>query len=76
MPTYTPSWCKVNLEDHPGFKSKYKDNPIESLEVIKTLVRNSLREKYCMFPMAESLRWLMNIKQYENNIMIDCVKTF
>ena len=30
---------QIQLEDNPDYKSKYEDNPIETLEEIKTLMQ-------------------------------------
>ena len=64
------------LEEHPNFKLKYKYNPIETLEAIKTMIHDLAIAQWPMFSMIESTRRLIKICSYENENFLDYVKEF
>ena len=62
------------LEEHPDFKSKYEDKPIETLEEIKKLIHNSAREQNPTISTIESMIQMINKTQYENKNIIGYLK--
>ena len=61
---------------HPEYDSKIQDNPIELLEVIKTLMHDPVRAQYPLASMHEAVIRLINIKQYEGEALLEYVKRF
>ena len=68
---FCPKEMQIRLEEQPFFKSKYEDNPIETLEVIKKLMHDLVISQYRMLSMTETLRQLINVNHYENNNLHD-----
>ena len=76
---YDNFWTKATqrlLKEHPEYRSKDKDKPIETLEVIKIMMCDPVREQYPMFSMKKDLGRLINIIQYENYKFLEYVKRF
>ena len=67
---------QARIEEHPDFAAKIEDNPIALLEVIKTLMHDTVRAQYPMISMTDSLRRLVNIQQAESENLLDYVKRF
>src|SRR5210317_1239889 len=64
------------IEEHPEFESTIEDNPFELLKVIKMLMHDAVRAQYPYIAMTDGLTRLLNIKQQENEVLLDYVKRF
>ena len=64
------------IEEHPDFESKIKNNPIALLDAIKILMHDPVRAQYPMVLMTEALTRLINVKQMENEPLLDYIKHF
>jgi hypothetical protein len=64
------------IEAHPEFEAKIKNDPIALLMVIKTLMHDPVRAHYPMASMTEALTRFLNVKQLENESLMDYVKRF
>ena len=71
---YCTKQMKTRIEEHPDYASKILDNPIELLEKIKTLTHDTVRAQYPIASITDHLaRWL-NVKQLEDENLMDYVK--
>ncbi len=61
------------VEEHPDFESEIKNDPIKLLEVIKVLMHDPVHAQYPMISMTEALARLVNIKQSNNEQLLDYV---
>ena len=57
-------------------RSKIQDDPIELLEKIKVLMHDPIRAKYPFASLTEAIMRMLNIKQFENEGLLDYVKRF
>jgi hypothetical protein len=73
---YCTMVMQARIEQHPDYETKLKNNPIATLEAIKTLMHNSVRAQYPMVTMSGALDRLMNVRQQENESLLDYVKRF
>ena len=62
---------QARIEHHPEYESKIQDNPIELLEVIKSLMYNPVRAQYPIASMHEAVVRVINIRQYEGEALLD-----
>ena len=67
---------QAKIEEHPGFDSKIENNPIELLEAIKVLMQDSVRAVNPMIPLLDTMSRFVNIKQQENEYLLDYMKQF
>ena len=74
MSDYCSKAIQSRIEEHPEFESKLKNNPIATLEVIKTLMHDPVRAQYPMASMMDALTRLLNVRQYEDEDLLDYVK--
>jgi adenosyl cobinamide kinase/adenosyl cobinamide phosphate guanylyltransferase len=74
--TYYNKTMQNRIEDHPDFESAIRDDPIELLEKIKVLMHDPIRVKYPYASLTEALIRLMNIKQFEQEQLLDYIKRF
>ena len=74
--TYCNKTMQSRIEEHPDFESKIENNPIALLEAIKTLMHDPVRAQYPMVSMTDTLTHLINVKQMENEPLLDYVKRF
>ena len=64
------------IEEHPEFDSTIEDDPIELLKAIKVLMHDPIRAKYPFASLIEALtRWL-NMKQHQDESLVDYIKRF
>jgi hypothetical protein len=78
---YSTWYCNKTMlnwiEEHPDYEVSIQDDPIELLNKIKELMHDPVREKYPFASLAEAMiRMLLNIKQIENEGLLDNVKRF
>ena len=64
------------IEEHPDFDTKLQDDPIELLKAIKVLMHDPIRAKYPYASLTEAVARIVNIKQMENEDLLDYVKRF
>ena len=64
------------IEEHPHFNGSIQDDPIELLKVIKILMHDPVRAKYLYASLTEAVARMLNIKQLENESLIDYAKRF
>ena len=62
------------IEQHPEYEKTIRDNPIELLEAIKTLMHDSVRAQYPYVSLVDALTRLLNIRQIDGEDMMDYVK--
>ena len=74
--SYCSKTMQSRIEEHPEFKTKIEDDPIALLEVIKTLMHDTVRAQYPLVSVTEALGRLLNVKQMENESLLDYVKRF
>ena len=72
--------CNVTMqhrvEEHPDYESKIRNDPIELLKAIKVLMHDPVRARYPFASLVESLERLINMKQGENEGLIDYTKRY
>src|SRR5210317_344395 len=73
---YFTKRMQSRIEEHPDFESTIEDDPFELLKVIKTLMHDAVRVQYPYIAMTDGLTRLLNIKQQENEQLLDYVKRF
>ncbi|HET7638102.1 MAG TPA: C2HC-type zinc finger protein, partial [Ktedonobacteraceae bacterium] len=73
---YCNRTMQSRIEEHPEFESKIEGNPIALLEAIKTLMHDPVRAQYPLVSMTDALTRLINVKQMENEPLLDYVKRF
>ena len=64
------------IEEHPDYKTTIRDDPIELLTKIKVLMHNPIRAKYPFASLTEAMIRMLNIKQQENEQLLDYIKRF
>jgi hypothetical protein len=74
--TYCNETVQNCIEEHPGYETSIRDDPIELLIKIKALMHNPIREKYTYASLTEAMSRMLNVKQYENEGLLDYVKRF
>jgi len=63
------------IKDHPNF-SKIEDDPILLLQTIRNLAHNPVRATYPIITATHTMLNLINIKQYNDETLIDYVARF
>jgi hypothetical protein len=71
--TYYNKIMYNRIEEHPEFKSVIHDDPIELLNKIKVLMHNPIRAKYPFVSLTKSISRMLNLKQNENEGLLDYV---
>ena len=74
--TYCDKTMQNRIEEHPDFESKTRDDPIEPLKAIKVLMHDPIRAKYPFASLTEAISRTLNIKQMENEGLLDHTKRF
>jgi hypothetical protein len=64
------------IEEHPDFEAMIRDNPIELPNKIKLRMHNPVRAKYPYASLTEAISRMLNLKQSENEGLLDYVKRF
>jgi hypothetical protein len=64
------------IEEHPDYENNLKNDPIAVPVAIKTLMHNPVRTQYPMASMTDALGRLLNVKQQENESLLDYTKRF
>jgi hypothetical protein len=74
--TYCNKMMQNRIEEHPDYKNTICDNPIELLTKIKMLMHDPIRAKYPFASLTEAMIRMLNIKQQENEQLLDYIKQF
>ena len=64
------------IEEHTEFSTKIEDDPVELLEAIKGLMHDTVRAVYPMSLIMDALSKLLNVRQQEDEQLLDFVKRF
>jgi len=62
---YCTKLMQQRLEQHPDFDDKLKNKPIATLEVIKTLMHDSVWAQYPLVSVTDTFRHFVNCQQAE-----------
>ena len=73
---YCTKGMQQRIEEHPEHKTILKDDPIATLEAIKTLMHDPVRAQYPLISMSDALARLLNARQLDNESLLDYVKRF
>jgi hypothetical protein len=73
---YCTKIMQSRVEEHPDFATVIKNKPIELLKAIKTLTHDTVCAQYPYVSLTEALARLVNVKQYDNQNLLDYVKSF
>ena len=76
LSTYCNGTMQHRIEEHPEFDSKIQNDPIELLKAIKIVMHDPIRAKYPYASLTEALMRTLNIKQLEQESLIDYMKRF
>ena len=76
LSTYCNGMMQHRIEEHPDFESKIQNDPIELLKAIKIVMHDPIRAKYPYASLTEALMRTLNIKQLEQESLIDYMKRF
>ena len=76
LSTYCNGTMQHCIEEHPEFDSKIQNDPIELLKAIKIVMHDPIRAKYPYASLTEALMRTLNIKQLEQESLIDYMKRF
>ncbi len=74
--TYCNKTMQNRVEEHPEFETTIRDDPIELLNKIKVLMHDPIRAKYPFASLTEAISRMLNLKQSENEGLLDYVKRF
>ena len=76
LSTYCNGTMQHRIEEHPEFDSKIQNDLIELLKAIKIVMHDPIRVKYPYTSLTEALMRTLNIKQLEQESLIDYMKRF
>ena len=62
---YCTKDLQQRIEQHPEFKEKIRDDPVELVNTIKVLIQSPVRREYRYHPLKAALVNFMTIKQYD-----------
>ena len=74
--TYCNKTMQNRIEESTDFETKIRDNPIELLKTIKIVMHDPARAKYPYASLSKHFVDLVNMRQNENESLIDYVKRF
>jgi hypothetical protein len=74
--TYCNKTMQNRVEEHPEFETTIRDNPIELLNKIKVRMHDPIRAKYPFASLTKAISRMLNLKQSENEGLLDYVKRF
>ena len=73
---YCTKLMQARIEEHPDFATKIDENPIALLEAIKVLMHDPVRATYHFASISETITRHFNLRQQENESLIDWTKRF
>ena len=74
--TYCNKTMQYQIEEHPDFETKIRDDPIELLPNIKVLMHDPIRAKYPFTSLTKAMTRILNIRQRENEGLLEYIKQF
>jgi hypothetical protein len=74
--TYCNKTMQNQVEEHPEFETTIRDDPKKLLNKIKVLMHDPIRAKYPFASPTEAISRMLNLKQSENEGLLDYVKRF
>jgi hypothetical protein len=74
--TYCNKTMQNQIEEHPNFNTTICYDPRELLNKIMVLMHNPIRAKYPFASLSEAISRMLNLKQSENEGLLDHVKRF
>jgi hypothetical protein len=69
--TYCNKTMQNRIEEHPEFEMTICDDPIELLNKIKVLMHDPIRATYPFGSLTEAISRMLNLKQSENEGLLD-----
>jgi hypothetical protein len=76
LSTHCNKMMQNRIEEHLEFETAIRDDPIELLTKIKVLMHDPIRTKYPFASPTEAISRVLNLKQSENEGLLDYVKRF
>ena len=73
---YCNRTMQSRVEEHKDFDTTIRDDPIELLKKIRVLMHDPVRSKYPFASLTEAMSRMINLKQMENEQLLDYVKRF
>ncbi len=73
---YCNKTVQNRIEEHPDYENTIRDDPIELLTKIKVLMHDPIRAKYPFASLTEAMSRMLNLKQIENEGLLDYAKRF
>jgi hypothetical protein len=73
---YCTRTMQSRVEEHPDFATMIKNYRIELLKAIETSTHDTVRAQYHYVSITDALGRVINVKQYENESLLDYVKRF
>ena len=73
---YCTRAMQARIEEHPDFSTKIVNKPIQLLETIKTCIQQTVRAQYPLVSATESLKVFLNMRQRDDEELLDYVKRF
>ena len=73
---YCNKTMQSRVEEHKDYLTTIRDNPIELLKKIKILMHDPVRSKYPFASLTEAISRMINLKQMDNEQLLDYVKRF
>jgi hypothetical protein len=70
--THCDKTMQNRIEEHPDHELIIQDDPTESLNKIKELMHDPIRAKHPSALLTEAMTRMPNIKQVENQELLDC----
>jgi hypothetical protein len=74
--TYCNKTMQNRVEEYPEFETTIRNDPIELLNKIKVLMHDPIRAIYPFASLTEAISRMLNLKQSENEGLLDYVKRF
>jgi hypothetical protein len=74
--TYCNKMMQNRIEEHPDYEATIHDDPIELISKIKVLMHGPIRAKCPFASLTEAMIRMLNIKQQENEQLLDYIKRF
>jgi hypothetical protein len=74
--TYYNKTMQNRVEEHPEFETTIRDDPIELLNKIKVLMHDPIRAKSPFASLTKAISRMLNLKQSENEGLLNYVKRF
>ena len=73
---YCNKTMQSRVEEHQDFTTTIRDDPIELLKKVRVLMHDPVRSKYPFASLTEAMSRMINLKQMEQEQLLDYVKRF